>query len=221
MRHHPLVSHLGMLQSHVVDEELEFAESQIEEAKIKAIYDMTDQYQSHTATNIDENVFYHPEDTLLLYPSLLGNSVATFLESNDIHSFLLTSHTRLSFIGTIETDFLQLKQARQLFLNATDDIGYNEAYSVDQASFTEVIQALFWIIRCDATIPYVLIQPDQSAYFFSICKYGNLHVYTPQESKSSLLNDLTACGLLNWRGNEYERFSSSGAIEERFTSPEK
>ncbi len=220
-KYHLLTSYIAMLQSNMVSEELEFAESQAEVESIRAVYDMVDQYQPCTISDINEKVFYHPEDTLSLYPLLFSNSITTFLGDNQIGSFLLISHTKLSFIGTIETDITQLQHARQLFFSITADKSYDQAYKVGYSSFIDVIQALFWIVRYDATIPYIFIQPHQTNYFLSICKYGNLHVYSSPKDTQSIESSLSTCGLLSWHGNEVDRFSNTEMIEGRFTSPEE
>lgn len=219
----PLFDFAAMIQSHQIEGEFEFISTDQEAKKIRSIYDLSSHHKEEAANNLITKVFHHPEDNILLYPSMLSNSLTSFFEMEGVNSLFFFPHLRMSIIGEEDNNTVALRKARQLLLRVTNDRNYKEAYQADQASFDEVIQALFWITRLDATIPeFIFMYPEGADYFISFCKYGNLHFYiSPESDKSALLNSLKKSGLQEWRGKEYERFSDSGAIEGRFTVPEK
>ena len=115
-----------------------------------------------------------------------------------------------------------MQNSQHIFTEVASSRNYNEAYIVDKASFEEVIQALFWITRYDATIPeLILICPKNADYSFNFCKYGNIHFYIRKEKESKVARELQQYGLEEWIGPEFDRFSDFNAIRGRFTIPEE
>ncbi len=212
---------VAMVQRHQIGHALDFISSHEEETKIRNVYDMAAQWEE-SANDVEERVFLHPEDDLMLYPALLSNALSRFFAGMDVDSFFVLPHLKLSIVGVEDQDNLPLQRARQLLLGATGDKHYDEAYKVDSVSFEEVIQALFWIIRYDATVPeHMLIYPESADYFITLCKYGNLHFHIKKKSKPGVFDQLRKAGLKAWEGQEFDRFSHSYAIEGRFTSSEE
>ncbi len=211
---------VAMVQRHQIGHALDFISSHEEETKIRNVYDMAAQWEEN-ANDVEERVFFHPEDDLMLYPTLLSNALSLFFAGMSVDSFFVLPHLKLSIVGIEDQDILPLQRAQQILLNATHDRHYDEAYKVDSVSFEEIIQALFWIVRYDATVPeYILIFPESADYFITLCKYGNLHFHIGKESEPGIFDLLKKVGLKAWNGQEFDRFSDSYAIEGRFTNPE-
>lgn len=217
-----LADYVATLQAHQINDELEFAFSKKKKNEIRNVYDVADQYKEGSTDNLKEVVLYHLEDDLFIYPTLLSNALCCFFQNNNVDSFFVLPHLKLSLVSTEDNGISHLRNAQQLFFKATNNRSYNEAYAVNSKSFNEVIQALFWMIRYDATIPqFIFICSKDTNYFMSICKYGNLHFYVVEEEKLKMLSELHNAGLQEWRGQEFDRLSNSSTIEGRFTTSEE
>ncbi|WKN42347.1 hypothetical protein [Tunicatimonas pelagia] len=221
-QHMPLASYVAMLQGYMIEDELEFAESEAEKREIMNIYDAISYREKEVVDKITEKIFYHLEDNILLYPLLISSCLHNFFVYQGFTSFYAVAHVRKTIIGTTKTDYAPVQATRQALLDVTASNNYDEAYVLDTMSVKDMVQHLFWIARCDASAPeYIFLYPKDAYYFISICKYGNIHFYISGGNKSVLSSELKSFGLQEWQGREYERFSNSGGIEGRFTNPEE
>ena len=211
LKYKPLASYIATIQAHQVNDVLEFAETEEEKRDISKVYDAVHHQSLSFISNLKERIVYHPEDDLSLYPFLLSHALCRFFENEHIRTFYVMPHIKRSLVGLEGDASLWLSQ--QWLMSIAGNRDYNEAYAVNQSSFEEMIQALFWIVRCDASISeYVFLQPDRTNYFMSLCKYGNLHFHLFRENELTLLNKLRYCGLIEWQGKEFDRFNNSNAI---------
>ena len=187
---------------------------------IKNVYDVADQLTHKSSGDLKEIVIYHPEDNFTVYPFLLSSALGRFLASDSIDRFYVLPHIKQSLISTYDSDHPSLQDAQQLLLATSHDPDYNEAYAVDKTSFDEMIRALFWLTRYDASLPeLIILYPERADYFVNVCKYGNLHFHVREDNASAILKQLQDYGLEEWHGQEFERFGSSDVIEGRFTKP--
>ncbi len=216
-----LANFIAMIQAHQIDDELKFSSSKEEEKDIRKIYDLADRYTAGIDNKVKERVFYHPEDDISLYPSMLSNSLSRFFKADEVTAFFVLPHLKLSLIGEEDNGISSLRDAQQLLYRATGDRNYDEAFIVDTSSFDEMIQALFWLTRYDATIPeYVFISPENTDYFISISKHGSLYFYISEEEEFNVVSKVQDSGLVEWDQVEFERFTDSSVIKGRFTNPE-
>lgn len=219
LQHRVLASYVAMIQADLLKEELEFVESETEKEEIIALYDAVDYQQPDIANAIKEEVFYHIEDDLSLYPTLLGNALYHFFIQEEIERFYIIPYTKSGIISTIDSNYAPFHLAQQSLQEMIGSRSDNKAYEVDTVSAKNIVQSLFWISRCDGSIPKIFLQPDSRNYFINICKYGNLHLYVCNEDEAVVSNTLLNVGLRKWVGQEYDRFSNSTTIEGRFTIP--
>lgn len=221
LQHTLLADFIAMIQAHQIDGELEFSSSKEEEKSIRKIYDVAGRYAEGLGNKVKERVFYHPEDDISLYPSMLSNSLSRFFRADKVLTFFVLPHLKLSLIGEQDNGISSLRDAQQLLYRATGNRNYDEAFSVDPSSFDEMIQALFWLVRYDATIPeYVFISPENADYFISVSKHGSLYFYISEEEEFNVVSKAQDAGLVEWNQVEFERFTGSSVIEGRFTDPE-
>ena len=77
-----------------------------------------------------------------------------------------------------ENDFKPVLKA----LNYLKEIGatkeFNGAFKLSGDELAEFGQNLFWIIRCNASLPYCWFSTDRHQFVGTVCKYGNLHFET-------------------------------------------
>ena len=217
LKYQPLASYLAMLQADMIDDELDFAESEQAKQEIRKRYDAINYHQPGNVPTIEERIFYHPEEALLTYPPVIGTALQNVLSYEEVDKFYMLPHVKGSIITRLNDGYPPLRKARQTLKQQSNE-GYDEAYEVSLESTKEAIQSLFWISRCDASVPHIVIQPAERSYFMHLCKYGNLHFYASPESKDAIpLKALRAAGFREWNGQEFERFDDSGTIAERVT----
>lgn len=55
---------------------------------------------------------------------------------------------------------------------------FNGAYKLSGDDLAEFVENLFWIIRCNASLPYCWFSTENHAFVGEICKHGNIHFHT-------------------------------------------
>jgi hypothetical protein len=67
-------------------------------------------------------------------------------------------------------------------LNYLSKIGttetFNGAYKLSGNDLAEFVENLFWIIRCNASLPYCWFFTENHAFVGEICQHGNIHFHT-------------------------------------------
>jgi hypothetical protein len=67
-------------------------------------------------------------------------------------------------------------------LNYLSKIGttetFNGAYKLSGDDLAEFVENLFWIIRCNASLPYCWFSTENHAFVAEICMHGNIHFHT-------------------------------------------
>ncbi|MDB5272307.1 MAG: hypothetical protein JWO58_674 [Chitinophagaceae bacterium] len=98
-------------------------------------------------------------------------------------------------------------------------LGVNEdftgGFKVNGNDLKEFIQQLFWIIRCNAALPYCFFSGENSAFVGSICKQGNFHFeFYSEEEKMKLEKTAKDIGMIDTKVCD-DILSNNGSIEGR------
>jgi hypothetical protein len=72
------------------------------------------------------------------------------------------------------------------FLNQKIDENFNGGFIFDSDEISEFIPHLFWLTRCNASLPEIMMTFENSKTVLGICKYGILHLefYEEQEREN-------------------------------------
>jgi hypothetical protein len=90
-----------------------------------------------------------------------------------------------------QNDYLPVKNALT-YLSAKIDRSFEGGFLVKEQEVTEFIPHLFWLVRCNATLPLIYFTFPNSKTFISICKYGVLHVeFYSDDEKTTILEILS------------------------------
>ena len=73
-----------------------------------------------------------------------------------------------------ENDYQPVEKALD-YLKGKIDIDFNGGFLFREESLLEFIPHLFWLTRCNASLPYFYMSFPKAKTFISICKYGVLH----------------------------------------------
>jgi len=93
-----------------------------------------------------------------------------------------------------------------------DFVGGLSAHGEDLAELTF---HLFWIIRCNASLPCCWLSTSRDSFVANICKYGNLHFQTYDAITESRLEAFALIQKLIRIDDCYQQFEDSNGIEGR------
>lgn len=86
-----------------------------------------------------------------------------------------------------ENDYPPAKRAYEFFQGKIET-SFNGGFELKSSELTGFIPHLFWLIRCNASLPEFRMTFPTSGMVISICQYGNLHLefYDEKEQKKAL-----------------------------------
>jgi hypothetical protein len=172
-----------------------------------------------------------------IFPDCVGGYVLSFesksakghaktLSLEIVKLILSLGVTDLVFLGDTKTpwlyqenDYKPVREALEYLKNNNIGSRFNGALQLDNSSIQIFIKHLFWLSRCNAALPYFHFSDLEMNIIGTICKYGNLHFYTLNESIDSTFNNAiekTKFEIMGERscGNQ---FSKSSKINHRQT----
>ena len=131
---------------------------------------------------------------------------------------------KLIFLGDIITpwlyrdhNFKQAKEGLQFLVDNKIGKRFNGALQVGTDQLPTFIKHLSWLVRTNAILPYVhFIDPGQNV-IGTICKYGNLHIYTVNKKADKPLKELIDKSKFEHLtdGTCDNKFSKNGVIKGR------
>ncbi|MCO5273368.1 MAG: hypothetical protein M9900_00440 [Flavobacteriales bacterium] len=137
--------------------------------------------------NRDSNPFTNPKPLQFIESRLIISSKDNTTEYlNDIANSLENirlelGETNLMILGVQNTpwlyqenEYLPVKNALN-YLSKKIDKNFDGGFLLNGEAILEFIPHLFWLIRCNASLPYFYISYPKSKTVISICKYGVLH----------------------------------------------
>ena len=103
--------------------------------------------------------------------------------------------------------------------NYLREIGTNEefsgAYKLSGDELAEFAANLFWIIRCNASLPYCWFSTESHQFIGDVFKHGNLHFHTYSEEIKKQLESFAKQNSLIEIDDCVEGFTGDGGIEGR------
>lgn len=103
--------------------------------------------------------------------------------------------------------------------NYLREIGTNEefsgAYKLSGDELAEFVANLFWIIRCNASLPYCWFSTESHQFIGDVFKHGNLHFHTYSEEIKKQLESFAKQNSLIEIDDCVEGFTGDGGIEGR------
>ena len=129
--------------------------------------------------------------------------------------FYIISHIKLDFFGNRENKFKPLVNSYEKLEKIVGQKTYKEAFKFAINNLPDFIDILFWITRCDPSVPEFIFLFDKNGRFqLNLCKYGNIHL---TEFKEEKLTDkiLTSLGWNIIEGQEFDNFKEGEKIKGR------
>ncbi|MGN6294199.1 MAG: hypothetical protein ACTHMV_15740 [Chitinophagaceae bacterium] len=146
---------------------------------------------------------------------VLAQGLKELFKTIDVHELIIVSHVKLDFFGNRANNFKPLLNSYKLLEQIVGSRTYKEAFMLRLENLPAFVEILFWMIRCDPSVPeYIfLFDKDEKLQLF-LCKYGNVHL---TQFENEYLTD-TALESLGWKviiGPEVDNFTDDGKIKGR------
>ena len=114
-----------------------------------------------------------------------------------------------------ENDYEPVKKALNYLRSIGTTIEFSGAYKLAGEELAEFVKNLFWIVRCNASLPYCWFSIEDHKFVGDICKHGNLHFHTYSNEIKKYLKTFAARNNLIKIDDCTEGFSIDGGIEGR------
>lgn len=114
-----------------------------------------------------------------------------------------------------ENDFKPVVKASNYLSEIGTNQEFNGAYKLSGDELAEFGANLFWIIRCNASLPYCWFSTENHQFVGNICKYGNLHIDTYSEEIRKQMMEFAVKHSLVQIDECIEAFSENGEIDGR------
>jgi hypothetical protein len=148
------------------------------------------------------------------YPKELAKKLKELLTYLKTEKLTLISHLKLDFYGNLEHDYEKVINAYSKLSKITNSKTYKEAIESEIEEINNLVEILFWLERCDASIPeYVFWTDTKDRFCFYFCKYGNIHFVDFTNGNLISETELENFGFIV--NEDYDQFSENGIIENR------
>lgn len=149
------------------------------------------------------------------FTDALSEKILGLLQAIGSEKLIIVSHLKTDFFGNRSNNFKPLANAYTRLEKIVGDSTYKEAFEVDLKSLDDIMEILFWIIRCDPSVAeYIFLFDEKEQVELFLCKYGNLHL--TEFKKEQLTEDrLNALGFAVIKGDKFDNFTDDGKIDGR------
>lgn len=116
-----------------------------------------------------------------------------------------------------DNDYAPVKTALQYLKDNRIGEKFNGALEVDIAELGEFTAHLFWLVRCNASLPVFYFMDRLQSITGCICKYGNIHISTLNEMAHIIFENAVPAGGFKYLRNAMcaEPFEETSAIPYR------
>jgi hypothetical protein len=165
---------------------------------------------------IDELVFKLPHSEINQYLENLSDALENLNKKLEWQSILFLLEYPTPWLWQAN-DFEPVKKAIDYLQNlgATND--FKGGFIANGQDLKNLIKQLFWLIRCNASLPDCYFSGLEKEFVGHICKYGNIHFYFYSEADRNEIHlEAQKVGLYSIETNHcFDSFDISDKIEGR------
>ncbi|UWX68210.1 hypothetical protein NZD85_06335 [Empedobacter stercoris] len=150
------------------------------------------------------------------FPKKLSERINCLFDFLNVEQFIIISHLKLDLFGNTEHDYDKVKNSYEQLKKITLSESYKEAILADKKDLPELIDILFWLERCDGSLPEYIFWFDTNERFcFHLCQYGKVHII--DFTNGNLLNNeqLAELQFEIVEDRCYDQFTEESRIENR------
>jgi hypothetical protein len=116
----------------------------------------------------------------------LGTELLKLTKQLGYNNLILLGDTELPWLYQ-DNDYKPAKEAQQYLIDNKIGKRFNGALQVDNSELVTFVKHLYWLTRCNASLPYFHFTDKGQNIIGNICKYGNLHLDTLNEATDKLI----------------------------------
>ena len=176
---------IGSLQQAFVQGVFENAES---DSKIKEVldkYDFIAAYSSHYNHEfVCSKILHINISDMNTYLKVFADRFEALLKMIETNKVIVALNVKCDWFKQ-RNNYRPVKLAMNELQKLAGNKQYYGAFEVDTEDIQKITGILFWLCRCNASLPHIHIIDEKNKISFNICKYGNLHaeIYSPETEK--------------------------------------
>lgn len=176
----------------------------------------SDKIQIDPIKFIDELIFTFSKTKFDHYLDKLGNGLETLTKQLDWQSIIFLLDYPTPWLSQ-DNDYEPVKKALDYLrsIGVTDD--FTGGFKANGKDLKELTENLFWIVRCNASLPHCYFSGIEKGFVGDVCKHGNIHFHFYSDTdRQEILNETKEIGLKAIEGIHcYDSFSETGKIDGR------
>jgi len=139
---------------------------------------------------IDNRLIISSKDNTTEYLSDIANSIEKIRVELKESNLIVLGVQNTPWLHQ-ENDYLPVNNALN-YLKKRVDSEFNGGFLLKEESLLEFVPHLFWLTRCNASLPYFYMSFPKAKTIITICKYGVLHFeFYEQDEKMKILQILS------------------------------
>jgi hypothetical protein len=170
-----------------------------------------EQYPAFPWANYEKDEFFFPPTFKSEILTLSSKSAKGHARALSVALTRFAKHAgykSLVFVGDTPTswryqynDYAPVKTALQYLKDNRVGEKFNGALEVDITELGEFTRHLFWLARCNAALPLFHFMDRQQSVVGCICKFGNVHISTLNETAHAVFEDAVAASGFSYLQN--------------------
>ncbi len=145
---------------------------------------------SEKSAFIESRLFVSPKDNTEEYLNDLAYSIESIRKVLKEDYLMVLGDWNTPWLYQ-ENDYLPANNTLD-FLKQNIEKGFNGGFLLKGTDVTNFIPHLFWLTRCNASLPYFYMSYPSAKTIISICKYGVMHFeFYDEIEKTKILQNLT------------------------------
>lgn len=164
----------------------------------------------------DPVYFGFPKGDIEDYPRVLGENVLAFSKQLHWDAVLFLPDVPLTPWLAQDNDYLPVQNSLRYLRSIGMDDEFNGGVLAGGEDLATFVGGLFWLVRCNASMPIINFSGRGEKLIGSLCKYGNLHltIFSPDQ-EWMILEWGKQIGLHKIEGRCEEEFSADSRIDGR------
>ncbi|GMU85122.1 MAG: hypothetical protein AMXMBFR48_03640 [Ignavibacteriales bacterium] len=154
-------------------------------------------------------ILAHNSKSLNHYPSAIARGFSRLMDILGISEYYMIAHLPHQLLAKSKMSYPPLARAYKRLHALSPSDSRQHAFLITNEISDEVIKSLFWIHRCDQSVPeYVFFAPKDDSFVMSLCKYGNIHFEAFTEARANQIRSAhRKAGLITITPPETDRFT--------------
>jgi len=152
-------------------------------------------------------------DNFEVFANRIGKELSRLFELLGSKEIYVVADGKTPYLGQ-DNEFAPVLKAQQHLIELGISKNYFGGLSVSLSKIDAVFSNLFWVVRCNASAPYIFFAAKNSKIVGALCKYGNIHFEIYGKSSAQKLIAAVAKSKFSFvqDGICTESFSGRGAI---------